>query len=199
VPPLRLGVFGGTFSPPHVAHLAVAEAAREQGRLDRVLWVPAAVSPFKQGEATPAPEHRLEMTRLATADHPAFEVSDVEVARGGVSYTVDTLAALADAHPKAELYLVLGGDSLASFPRWREPERILALARLLVYRRPGDGLAALPEGLAERTTFVEAPGIKLASTEVRALIRAGRSARYLVPEPVRTYIRAHGLYRAEGT
>jgi len=140
------------------------------------------------------------MVRLATADNPAFDVSEVEIARGGVSYTVDTLAALAAEHPEADLHLILGGDALAGFARWREPERILALARLVVYRRPGDGVApeALPEPLAERTAFVAAPAIELASTEIRALLAAGRSARYLVPEPVRAYVRAHGLYGVRG-
>lgn len=192
----RIGLFGGTFNPPHVAHLAVAEAAREQVGLDRVLWVPAAVSPFKQGEALPAPEHRLAMVRLATEGHPAFDVWPAEIERGGVSYTVDTVRALAEAHPEADLHLIVGGDSLASFPRWRQAQEIARLAVLVAYRRPGDGVepAALPDWLAERVLWVEAPAVELSATELRALLQAGRSARYLVPDAVLAYVAAHRLY-----
>ena len=192
----RIGLFGGSFNPPHVAHLAVAEAAREQAGLDRVIWMPAAVSPFKSDEAVPEGRHRLAMARLATADHDAFEVSDHEIRRGGVSYTVDTVRALSEQYPAASLHLVIGGDSLAGFPRWRQPGEILQRARLVVYRRPGDGVddADLPRDVLDRTTFVEAPQIELSSTEVRHMLAAGRSARYLVPDPVRTYIAEHGLY-----
>lgn len=189
---MRLGVFGGTFDPPHVAHLAVAEAAREQAALDRVLWVPTATSPFKRDGSAAAAAHRLEMVRLATADHPAFAVEDLEVRRGGVSYTVDTLRALAERHPEADLALVLGGDAYASLPGWREADTIQTLARLVVYGRPGD---ALPPEPPPGVLFVEGPRLDLSSTELRRLLAAGRSARYLVPEPVRAYIAERGLYR----
>ncbi len=191
-----LGVFGGSFNPPHVGHLAVAEAAREQAGLDRVLWVPAATSPFKQGEPMPAAEHRLAMTRLATAGNAAFEVSEVEVRRGGVSYTVDTLRALAAERPDTQWRLVIGGDSLADFVRWHEPEAVAALAPPVVYRRPGDrvDLDALPRWLSDAVTLIEAPALDVSSTAVRALLRAGRSARYLVPDAVLRYASEHGLY-----
>jgi nicotinate-nucleotide adenylyltransferase len=192
----RIGLFGGSFNPPHVAHLAVAEAAREQARLDRVIWMPAAASPFKADEAVPASPHRLAMARLATAGNPAFEVSDLEARRGGVSYTVDTVCALAEAYPAASLFLIIGGDSLAGFPRWRQPGEILEHARLVVYRRPGDRLdeADLPAWVLDRATFVDAPRIDLSSSDVRAMLAAGRSARYLVPDAVRAYARENGLY-----
>jgi nicotinate-nucleotide adenylyltransferase len=196
MPARRIGLFGGSFNPPHVAHLAVAEAAREQAGLERVLWVPAAVSPFKQDEAMPEAHHRLSMVAAAVADNPAFAVTPIEVERGGVSYTVDTARAVAAANPDADLRLLIGGDSLASFPRWREAEALAEIAPPVVFRRPGDLLEAtgLPDWLARRVTFIDAPMIELSSTEIRAMLRAGRTARYLIPDAVRAYIAQHGLY-----
>lgn len=192
----RIGLFGGTFSPPHVGHLAVAEAAREQLALDAVLWIPAAVSPFKAEAEQPDARHRLEMTRLATADHSAFQVDAREVERGGVSYTVDTVRAVAAQQPEATLYLLLGADSLAGFPRWREPEVILGHAQLAVYHRPGyaPSLDVLPAAWRDRVEAVEGPELAVSSTSVRALRAAGRSARYLIPEPVRAYLDEHRLF-----
>ncbi len=193
---LRLAVFGGSFNPPHVAHLAVAEAAAEAAGLDRVLWMPAATPPHKQDAPGLVPaEHRLAMTQLATDGNPRFAVSDLEVQRGGTSYTVDTLRALRAAHPEADLVLLLGGDSLADFATWRDPAGILALARLVVYRRPGDRLEAVPPSTLERTTFVEAPLLDLSGTALRARLTAGQTVRYLVPDAVLAYVEAHGLYQ----
>ncbi|MFN3597788.1 MAG: nicotinate-nucleotide adenylyltransferase [Rubricoccaceae bacterium] len=193
---MRLGVFGGSFNPPHVAHLAVAEAAAEAARLERVLWVPAATPPHKQRTAALAPaRHRLAMTRLAVAGNPRFAVSDLEVARAGISYTVDTLRALAAAHPEATLALLLGGDSLAAFLSWREPEAIAHLAELVVYARPGSA-AEPPPGLPAHARLVRvgAPALDVSSTALRARLAAGKTVRYLVPDAVRAYIAEHGLY-----
>jgi nicotinate-nucleotide adenylyltransferase len=196
---MRLGVFGGSFNPPHVAHLAVAEAAAEAAGLDRILWVPAATPPHKRLDPGLAPAaDRLAMTRLAVEGNERFEVSDVEIARSGISYTVDTLAALAGEYPGARLHLLLGGDSLAAFATWRAPERILELARLVVYARPGVPREA-PGPLAGHVTWVEAPALALSSSDLRARIAEGRSVRYLVPDAVREYIARHGLYRGEAS
>ena len=196
-PPSRpFALFGGSFNPPHVAHLAVAEAAAEAAGLDRVLWMPAATSPHKQGDpGGVSAEHRLAMTRLAVAGNPRFAVDDAEVRRGGVSYTVDTLRALRAARPEADLVLVLGGDSLAGLSTWREPEAILALARLVVYRRPGSDEAGVPPEVLDRVRFVDAPPLDLSSTVLRRRLAAGRTVRYLVPDAVLAYAEAHGLYR----
>lgn len=191
----RVGLFGGSFSPPHVGHLAVAEGAREEAALDRVLWMPAATPPHKRDDELPAAEHRLAMTRLATEGHPAFAVSDLELHRAGVSYTVDTLRTLRADHPEAEFLLLLGGDSLAQFHTWREPEAILGLAALLVYPRPGFDLSAVNAAVRDRTMPLDRPLLDLSSTTVRGLLRAGRSARYLVPDAVLTYADEHNLYR----
>lgn len=205
---MRLGVFGGSFDPVHLGHLLAAESCREQAGLDRVIFVPAAVPPHKQGRALAPAEHRLTMLRLATAGHDAFEVSTVELDRGGVSWTVDTLAALAATRPGAELRLILGPDALADLPTWREPERILLLAEpLAVERESLDDVAALAADprladllgpgrlariVAER---VRMPAIGIRATAVRDRVAAGRSIRHLVPRAVEAYVREHGLYR----
>ncbi|WP_412067135.1 nicotinate-nucleotide adenylyltransferase [Rubrivirga sp. IMCC43871] len=191
------GIFGGSFNPPHVGHLAVAEACAQAAGLDRVLWIPAATPPHKQDDPTLAPEAaRLAMVRAAVEGNPRFAVSDIEIARRGVSYTVDTLRQLA-ADGAGPLALIIGGDSLAGFPSWREPQAIVDLARLVVYRRPGDGvdLGALPGWLASALTVVEGPSLAVSSTELRGRIASGRTVRYLVPDAVRALIEAERLYR----
>ena len=189
---MRLGLFGGSFNPPHVAHLAVAEACA--AGLDRVLWMPVPDPPHKPTLGVSG-QDRLALVRLAIAGNDSFEASDLEFRRPGPHYTVDTLRALRAEHPGADLALVVGGDSLASFMTWREPEAILELARLVVYRRPGSDLAGVAENVMARTTVVDGPGLDLSATELRARLAAGISARYLVPDDVLAYIETHGLYR----
>jgi len=206
---MRIGVFGGSFDPVHVGHLLLAECCREQAGLDRVLFVPAATQPHKQDRRLAAPEHRVEMLRLATGGHPAFAVATLEIERGGVSYTVDTLTALAAAQPDAELCLLLGPDALAGLPTWREPEQIAELATLVgVEREALDDLrgAATAAGLAtllgaERLAAVlesrvRMPAIGIRASDIRAAVAAGRSIRYRTPRAVEAYIAAHGLYRS---
>ena len=196
--PLRIGLFGGSFNPPHVGHLAVAEACAEAAGLDRVLWVPAATPPHKRGDPALAPAaDRLALVRAAVAGNPRFEVSTVEVKRGEVSFTVDTLRQLAAEHPSADLALLIGGDSLAAFDTWREPEAILALARLVVYARPGADLGAVPGWVMRRVTIVEGPLLEVSSTALRARVAAGRTVRYLVPDAVRAEVERRRLYRAD--
>lgn len=193
---MRLGFFGGSFNPPHVGHLAAAEACAEAAGLDRVLWVPAATPPHKQGDATLASAaDRLALVEAAVQGNPRFEASDVEIARGAVSYTVDTLRRLGADHPEADLHLLVGGDSLAGFASWREPRAILALARLVAYARPGADLGSVPEWVLDRTTLVEGPLLDLSSTALRARLGAGQTVRYLVPDAVREVVAERGLYR----
>lgn len=192
---MRVGIFGGSFNPPHTAHLIVAEWVRDAEGLDRVLWMPAARPPHKPDAALVSAGHRLAMTRLATRDHPAFAVSDLEIRRGGVSYTLDTVRALQSAHPADTFALILGGDSLRDFASWHRPDEIIARVPLVVYDRPGADRSHVPERFLERTRFVDAPLLEISGTTIRARRRAGRSIRYLVPDAVRTYIETHGLYR----
>jgi nicotinate-nucleotide adenylyltransferase len=197
----RLGVFGGTFDPIHLAHLVLAEQAREQLRLDQVLFMPAFIPPHKMGRTLSPPKVRLEMAELAVAGHPNFEVGDLELRRTGPSYTVDTLRTLREQHPSAELLLLLGGDSLADFPTWREPREILSLAKLGVMKREGSPPPEQPTGweaeLAERVTFIEAPLLAISGTDLRRRVSEGRSIRYFVPAAVEAFINANKLYQGE--
>ena len=193
----RRGLFGGSFNPPHVGHLAVAEACGQALGLDRVVWMPAAAPPHKLGDAALAPAaDRLALVRLAIAGNPRFHASDLELRRaadGRPSYTVDTLRALG---ADGDWALLVGGDSLAGFARWREPREILRRARLAAYRRPGADLGDVPDWVLARTDFVDGPALDLSSTELRARAAAGRTVRYLVPDAVGEAIAERGLYGA---
>jgi nicotinate-nucleotide adenylyltransferase len=200
---MRLGLFGGTFDPVHLGHLLLAEYCREQCRLDAVWFVPAAEPPHKQGrDLTPAGQ-RIEMLQLAIGGHEAFSVCTREVERGGVSYTVDTLCDLATEDPSRELFFLLGEDSLADLPRWREPARICSLAMPVVVARPGsppadyEALAGLvpAKRLAQiRAHQVDMPQIGISSREIRRRVAAGLSIRYQTPRAVEMYIATAGLY-----
>ena len=197
--PATLIVFGGSFNPPHNAHVAVAEAALnavENGAENsKVLWIPAATPPHKQDDVDLASaEHRVAMVRLAITGNDRFEVSDLEIRRGDVSYTVNTLRTLKDENPEAQLALLIGGDSLVEFPIWREPQAILEMAQLLVYRRPGFDEGPVSDWVQEHVAFIDAPQLDLSSTVLRASLRSGRSVRDLVPDDVLAYIEEHRLY-----
>lgn len=190
----RVALFGGSFNPPHLGHLALAEAARDEADLDGVLWMPAATPPHKQDAELPDGKHRSAMVRLATEGNDAFSVSDLELRRAGVSFTVDTVRALDETYPDSRFFLLIGGDSLAGFASWREPDEILRRADLLVYPRPGVDLSGLDPAVLRRTMLLDRPLLDVSSTVVRALLRAGRSARYLVPDRVLAYAAERGLY-----
>jgi len=175
----RLGLLGGTFDPIHIGHLIVARDALESLGLDRMLVVPACRPPHR--EAFLDPETRFEMVRLAFAGDPQIEVSDVELRRGGTSWTVDTLEWAQRELSPAELYLVIGADQLRAFREWRSPERILELARLAVMTRPGESLADVDVPHVR----VEVTRVDLSGTRVRERLREGRTVRYLVPETIR--------------
>ncbi|HLF71409.1 MAG TPA: nicotinate-nucleotide adenylyltransferase [Dehalococcoidia bacterium] len=192
---MKLGVLGGTFDPPHIAHLILAEQARDQLSLDRVLFIPAG-DPWRKADRDVAPAtHRLAMTRLLVNDDPAFAVDACEVEREGPTYTVDTLRLLRGRMSAAdELFLIVGEDALADLPAWRDPAEIAALAKLAVAERDGD---VAPEGLPfglDRIVRVNMPSIAISSTALRERVRAGRSLRYLTPAAVEAYIKDNGLY-----
>ncbi|MEO6462930.1 MAG: nicotinate-nucleotide adenylyltransferase [Candidatus Eisenbacteria bacterium] len=191
----RIGVFGGTFDPPHLGHLLLAEAARDRLALDRVLFVPARIPPHKRGRRVTPPAIRLALLRAALAG-TGFSVSTLELDRPGPSYTVDTLERLGARHPRARFWLLVGADSLAELPTWRDPERILALARLAVADRPG--AAPPPPSLrhhARRVVHLGNSPVQIASSDVRRRVARGRSIRFLVPAAVERRVRALGLYR----
>ena len=189
---MRLGVYGGTFDPPHVGHLLVVSDAVDALGLDRVVWIPTAVQPLKAGRRAAPPEARMAMVEAAVAGVPAFTASAIEIDRGGLSYTVDTLEALAAEYAGAERYLLIGMDSLETFRRWRAPDRIAELARVAVLERSTAGEAPpIPPGMRLVTTR----RVDVSSTEVRERVRAGKPIRGFVPEPVAAIIERLGLYR----
>ena len=190
---MRLGLFGGSFDPPHVGHLLVASDACEALSLDRLVFVPAAVQPLKIGRLSATAEQRLAMTRLLVGDDDRFEVDPMEIHRAGLSYTVDTLTAVAGRHPGAELFLLVGADIPGSFTRWREPERIVELATLVVLQRGGaePDLTALPG----KPRVVQTRRVDVSSTEVRERVRTGKSIHGFVPDAVAEFIAAELLYR----
>jgi len=201
---MRLGIFGGSFDPVHYGHLLLAEASREQAQLDAVWFMPAATAPHKQGQTPATPEQRTEMLRLAIGGQSAFDVCDIELKRGGVSYTVDTLRELKSQDNSRDLFLLLGGDSLVDLPTWRAPAEICELALPVVVGRPGAAepdfgqLArfATPERIeAMRQHQVQMPLVGLSSQEIRRRVADGRSIRYMTPRAVEEYIKTTGLYR----
>ncbi len=188
----RVGIFGGSFDPPHLGHLIVAEAAREQLDLDRVVWIPAALPPHKEPDDLSKPGHRLEMVTRAIRGNEAFRCSSLEVDRGGTSYTVDTLEVLTKEEGTDDFYVIVGSDSYREFENWRRPSRIVELAELVVYPRGQDvrvGQSAYPR------LAIEAPVITISSTMIRSRIREGKSVRYLVTDDVLDYIEECALYR----
>ncbi|NNE36605.1 MAG: nicotinate (nicotinamide) nucleotide adenylyltransferase [Rhodothermales bacterium] len=192
---MRVGIFGGSFNPPHSGHLIVAESVRSHCALDKVVWVPNNIPPHKTLAAGSSNQQRREMVSLAIQGNPHFELSDVELGRDGPSYMVDTLELLKRDYLGAEFSLILGMDSLISFAAWRSPETILKLAKLVVYPRVNLDAAGVPVRVLESTEFVRSPLIELSSTAIRECIQEGRSIRYQVPESVLAFIETHGLYQ----
>jgi nicotinate-nucleotide adenylyltransferase len=197
---VRIGVFGGTFNPPHLGHLVCAQEAYVQLELDLVMLVPVFAPPHKPLEDDPGPEHRLEMCRRAVASDERFAVSSLETSRPGPSYTVDTLTELHAKEPDNELFLILGGDVAAGLPHWRAPEVVVALATPAVANRRGTprahaaaGLSELPGGECAR--FFSMPWIGVSSTMIRRRVRTGQPIGYLVPDAVASYIDEKGMYR----
>jgi nicotinate-nucleotide adenylyltransferase len=193
---MDIGLFGGSFNPPHVAHLVVAEVVRDQFDLAEVWWIPNATPPHKPNSELAAVNHRLAMTRRVAGPNPNFRVCDLEVQREGVSYTVDTLRVLQKQRPDTDFGLIIGSDSLDHFAEWHRPDEIAERVPLIVYKRPGAIEAVAEPRFANQVRYVAAPVMEVSGTEVRARRRAGRSIRYLVPEAVRTYIEEHDLYRS---
>jgi nicotinate-nucleotide adenylyltransferase len=195
-----IGVLGSAFNPPHLGHLALAQEALWQLGLAEVVLMPTGQAPHKRIVDDPGSELRLAMTRLAAADDSRFTVSTLEVEREGPSYTYETLELLARERGDTELVFVMGADAAVGLESWREPERVVELARLAVARRSGisdaDVDAVLRSlGAADRTTLLEMPQFGVSSSAVRDRAATGRPLRYLVPEPVARFIEEKGIYR----
>lgn len=210
---MKVGILGGTFNPPHVGHLRLAQEVAYVHELDRVIFIPCFLPPHKTAGETAAPEDRLEMTRRACAGNPLFEVSDVEIARRATSYTVNTLEIIGSGEHQG-LYFILGADSLREIHTWKDYRRLFHLSNFIVVGRPGTSFDfawdSMPDSLRrqfvrEGSVFVheasthlipsEVMGLNISATQIRALLKKGLSIRYLVPESVRSYVNRKKLYR----
>ena len=197
----RLGIFGGTFDPVHIGHLAAAERVREDARLDAVVFMPAGVPVFKLDKKVTPGEDRLAMCRLATAENPFFDVSDIEVKRAGNTYTYETLRVLREHYPEnVELHFIAGADAVLSLGKWRNAAELTKLAHFIAMTRPGYSKeeaeqAVYVEGERMDVSFLEVPGLNISSSYVRECVGENRTIRYIVPESVREYIARHQLYR----
>jgi nicotinate-nucleotide adenylyltransferase len=195
---------GGTFNPIHNGHVIVAEEVRVHLNLTEILFVPAGQPWLKANSPIAAAEHRMQMVRLAIADKPYCRLSAMEIERAGPSYTVDTIAELqGQLRGRDELFFILGWDSLAELPQWREPSRLIKMCYLVVVPRPGypppdlNSLEADIPGLSQRLILLDTPHIDVSASQIRKRVACGLSVRHLVPEPVEGYIREHGLYITE--
>ncbi len=191
---MKIGVFGGTFDPPHIGHLIPVEAAREILGLDYVRIVPAGLSPHKIGREGSSAATRLEMVRLAFGGNRSFIIDERELRREPPSFMVDTLEELHAEFPGDTLYLLLGTDNLPDFGTWKDPERILGLAEVIALARPATGISANESALSSRIKHLDTPLVEVSSSSIRALLSEGKSIRYLVPDAVRDYIIRNHLY-----
>jgi nicotinate-nucleotide adenylyltransferase len=197
----RIGIMGGTFNPPHIGHQICASEAYDQLRLDRVTWVPAHTPPHKEVvDGAPSPQVRAELCHLATRDDPRFDVSLIEIERGGPSYTVDTLRTLHAAHPGDDLIFIVGADTALSLPTWREPDEVCRLATFGIAGRQGVLRRDIVERLAElpaRLEFFDMPRVDISSSEIRRRLTHGHTIDYLVPTAVAEHLRHADLTRSQ--
>jgi len=199
--PNRIGLFGGTFDPPHLGHLILASEAQTQLELNRLLWILTPEPPHKQDQFITSIEHRLAMVELAIKDNPAFELSRIELDRRGPHYTLDTIKLVADENPDADIVPIIGGDSLHDLPKWHEPQKLVYACHWIgVMRRPNeeanlDELESQLPGISSKVHYVDAPLLEIASREIRSRIAIGRSVRYYLPGSVYEYINQHHLYK----
>lgn len=197
---MRLGIFGGTFDPPHIAHLILAAEALSQLKIDRILWVLTPEPPHKLGQKITPLDIRLQLLKSALGDDPAFELSSVDIDRSPPHYAVDTMHLLAEQYPGAELVYLMGGDSLHDLPNWHEPQQFIRSCKFLgVMHRPGD-LARLDEvetklpGISTKVRWIVLPLLQVSSTDIRQRIAEGRPYRYFLPASVYELIKSNGLY-----
>lgn len=199
--PLRIGLFGGTFDPPHLGHLILASEAQTQLGLNRLLWILTPEPPHKLDQAITPVEDRLAMVQLAIADNPAFELSRIELDRPGPHYTLDTIQLVAAQNPGADIVPIIGGDSLRDLPKWHEPQKLVYACHWIgVMRRPYDRsnldeLESQLPGISSKVHYVDAPLLEIASREIRSRIAEGKSVRYYLPANVFDYISQHHLYQ----
>ncbi|MFD0871476.1 MULTISPECIES: nicotinate-nucleotide adenylyltransferase [Paenibacillus] len=193
---MLIGIMGGTFDPIHTGHLVAAETALEEAGLDEVWFMPANIPPHKPNTPLASPDQRLEMVSLAIDSHPSYRAVDVELTRGGTSYTYDTVTRLQQLYPDHRFHYIIGADMVMYLPKWHQIEKLSEMVTFLGVGRPGFDidLEALPSHLRSRIKLMTMPAMEISSTDIRERIRNGRSIRYRVPESVRLYIERSGIY-----
>lgn len=191
---MKLGIFGGTFNPPHLGHLIVAESVREQLKLDRLFFVPSYSPPHKFNLQIALPSQRFEMVQLSVHNNKYFSVSDIEIKRQGKSYSIDTIHSMSLSFPRAQIYFIIGMDNLIDFPQWKLPNEIISRVELIVMNRPGYDREVKNE-FSRYANFIKVPHLDISSTDIRRRVKMERSIRYLVNEEVEKYIIRKGLYK----
>ena len=200
--PMRIGIMGGTFDPIHIGHLVAAEEARTQFHLDKVIFMPAGIPAFKDGEHVTPAHHRYMMAELATISNPHFEVSDLEIKRQGITYTVDTMRHMKELYPEAELFLITGADAVIEIISWKDSAELANLVTFIATTRPGYDIEQAKQRHQDsiinfKVAWIEVPALSVSSTDLRARLSEGRSVRYLIPRSVLGYINKLGLYNVE--
>ncbi|OBZ11722.1 nicotinate (nicotinamide) nucleotide adenylyltransferase [Bacillus sp. FJAT-27264] len=192
---MKIGIMGGTFDPPHIGHMLAAESARDTYVLDEIWFMPSHIPPHKH-EAGVSGEDRLAMVQEAVKDHPSFRTLDLEVLRGGVSYTIDTIRELQSEHPQCEFYFIIGADMVQYLPKWQSIDELVQRLTFIGVGRPGTPLEleTLPDHIARRVILADMPQVDISSTMLRKRAAEGRSIRYMVPDGVYDYVQRGGLY-----
>jgi len=198
--PIRLGIFGGSFDPPHLGHMIIAQTILEELALDKILFVPAAIPPHKTNKRHTSAEFRLKLVEAATADNAAFEVSSIEVQKGGLSYSCDTIESIQKIYSESNLkiFLIIGEDNAETFHLWRHYTAILKMVTVIVYPRLGSCLQNAPKSIQEVVRIIKTPRIEISSSMIRRLLRENRRISYLVPRAVDELI-AQNISSYEGT
>lgn len=195
---MKLGIYGGTFDPIHTGHLILAESVHSQLKLDKILFIPAAIPPHKMESSIMPPDIRYEMLQLAIADNPYFQASAIEIERTGVSFTINTIKTIGEQMhlEREEIFFILGADNILGFPSWYQPDEILASCQIVVLPRPEVDLNLIHPMLQNKIIIVKTPLIDISSSMIRQFIKQNRSVRYLVPDPVFYYIQKNQLYQS---
>jgi nicotinate-nucleotide adenylyltransferase len=193
---MKTCIFGGTFDPPHIGHLLIAQTIIESENFERLIFVPANISPAKKGKTISSTKKRLDMLNMALIGNDNFEISDFEINKGDISYTVDTLTEFSENRnlAKKDLYFLMGSDTLREFHKWKDPKKIMNLCNIIVAIRPGFTPSDIPQWILDEVHFANIPQFEISSTNIRARWRDGKTIRYMVPKDVWKYINKNGLY-----
>ena len=193
---MKTCIFGGTFDPPHIGHLLIAQTIIESENFERLIFVPANISPAKKGKIISSSKKRLDMLNMALTSNENFEISDFEINKGDVSYTINTIVEFANTLnlDKKDLYFLMGSDTLGEFHNWKDPKKIMSLCNIIVAIRPGFTPSDIPQWVLDEVHFANIPQFEISSTTIRARWRDGKTIRYMVPKEVWEYINKNGLY-----